>query len=197
MREFDNLKTIWDKQKDTLVPEASQIIYKAKKEKKSIGKKIIVQVITLVLSMIVIMYVVYTINFRMATTFAGIVLLLMTIFLFSGIRMYQVFQLSKIDLTQSPKIVLHQLNRYYTFDKFVKTKCMISYFVFLNIGMGLYFIEVMKPMSLLLKSVSLILYIAWMLFAYFVIGRKQLKKDNDKIESVIKNIKNLEQNYEK
>ena len=195
MKEFDNLKAIWDQQDQQVIPDVSHIIDKAKKQKNSIRNKIIIQVLALSIAMIVMLGVLYMINFKMAITIIGMAIMLITIFVFSAIRIYQVQELNTINLMESPKIVLQQLNTYCTFDKKVKTKGMLLYFIFLNIGMGFYFIEVLQPMSLTFKIVSLVVYIAWMLFAYFVMGKKQLKKDEDRMNFLIKSIENLQNEY--
>ena len=196
MKEFDNLKAIWDQQNQQVIPDVSHIIDKAEKEKNSIRNKIIIQVLALSIAMIVMCVVLCMINFKMAITLIGMAIMLITIFVFSAIRIYQVQQLNKINLTESPKIVLQKLNAYCTFDKKVKIKGMLIYFILLNIGMGFYFVETLNPLSVTLKIIFLIVYIAWMLFAYFVMGKKQLKKDEDKMNFLIKSIENLEHEYE-
>ena len=195
MKEFDNLKAIWDQQNQLVIPNVSHIIQKAKRAKKAIKNKIIIQVIALLLAMINVIVVLCVINFKMATTFIGIAITLFTIFAYSAVRIYQVKQLNNINLTQSPQTVLQQLNVYCTFDKILRTKGMLLYFILLNFGMALYFIEVLKPMSLNFKILSLLIYLSWMLIAYFVIGKKQLKKDEEKMNFLINSIQNLENEY--
>lgn len=196
MKEFDNLKEIWNQQKESAVPDVSQIISKAKKEKKSMGNKIILQVGILLFTIAALIMVVSKIDFKMITTFIGIGLMLTTIFIFSLIRLYQAYKLKSIDLTESPKQVLLKLEQFYAFQQLVSTKCMLAYFILLNVAFGLYFIEVMAPMSTLMKTISLLIYIAWMLFAYFILGKKQTQKEYDKTQSLIDGIKKIENEYE-
>lgn len=196
MKEFDNLKEIWNQQKESAVPDVSQIISKAKKEKKSMGNKIILQVAILLFTIVALVIVVSKIEFKMITTFIGIGLMLTTIFIFSLIRLYQAYKLKCIDLTESPKQVLLKLEQFYAFQQFVATKCMLAYFILLNVAFGFYFIEVMAPMSTMMKTISLIIYIAWMLVAYFIIGKKAKQKEFQKMEDMINSIKKIENEYE-
>jgi len=196
MKEFDNLKEIWNQQKESAVPDVSQIISKAKKEKQSMGNKIILQVAILLVTIVALIWVTSSIDFKMITTFIGIGLMLFTIFAFSLIRLYQLFKLKSIDLTQSPKKVLLQLEQFYAFLKLVSTKGMLAYFILLNLAFVFYFIEVMAPMSTLMKVIVLTIYTAWMLIAYFILGKKQRQKEYDKIEAIINSIKKVENEYE-
>ena len=196
MKEFDNLKEIWNQQKESAVPDVSQIISKAKKEKQSMGNKIILQATILLFTIVALVVVVSKIDFKMITTFIGIGLMLTTIFVFSLIRLYQAYKLKSIDLTQSPKQVLLQLEQFYTFQQFVSTKCALAYFILLNIAFGFYFIEVLQPMATTMKIISLIIYIAWMLIAYFIIGKRSKKKEFRKTEDIINSIKKIETEYE-
>lgn len=197
MKEFDNLKEIWSQQKETVVPDVSQIISKAKKEKQSMGNKIIIEAAILLLTIVFITWVVASIDFKMMTTFIGVGLMLVTIFAFSVIRLYQVYKLNKIDLTAAPKKVLLQLEQFYAFQQFVSTKCMIAYFILLNLAFVFYFIEVMAPMSILMKIIVLTVFVSWMLIAYFILGKKQKEKEFNKTQRIIDSIKKVETEYEK
>ncbi|MEO8515705.1 MAG: hypothetical protein ABI426_03130 [Flavobacterium sp.] len=197
MKEFDNLKEIWNQQKETAVPDVSQIISKAKKEKRSMGNKIILQVAILFLTMIFITWIVSLIDFKMTTTYVGVGLMLVTIFGFSAIRIYQAYKLRQIDLTTAPKKVLLELEQYYAFQQFVSTKCALAYFILLNLAFVFYFIEVMKPMPIGMKIITLTVFIGWMLYAYFILGKKAKQKEYNKIQSMIDSIKHIETEYEK
>jgi hypothetical protein len=196
MKEFDNLKEIWNQQKESSVPDVSQIISKAKKEKQKMGNKIIIQVAILLLTVVAIGIVGAIIDFKMITSYIGLGIMLATILFFSGIRLYQVFKLKKIDLTESPKKVLSQLEQFYAFQQFVSVKCTLAYFILLNLAFVFYFIEVLKPMSTLMKTIVLVVFVAWMLIAYFILGKKEKQKEFEKTQNIINSIKKIETEYE-
>lgn len=160
------------------------------------GNKIIIQVAILLSTIVAMIWVVAMIDFKMITTFIGVGLMMITIFFFSLIRLYQVYKLKNIDLTESPKKVLFQLEKFYAFQQFVSVKCTLAYFILLNVGFGFYFIEVTQPMSTMMKIIVLIVYLAWMLIAYFIIGKKQKQKEFSKIKTLINSIKKIETEYE-
>ncbi|CAM3581377.1 hypothetical protein [Flavobacterium saliperosum] len=196
MKEFDTLQELWKQQKQNPLPDVTIIITKAKKEKQSMANKIIIQVATLLLAVVAIIMVVAAIDFKMATTYIGVGLMFLTIIAFSAIRLYQMYRLRNIDLTQNPKEVLSELETFYAFQQFVNTKCTLAYFILLNIAFGFYFIEVMQPMSTMTKAIVLAVYIAWMLIAYFYLGKKQKEKEHARTKTIIDSIKKIEKEYE-
>lgn len=197
MKDFDNIMDVWKQQKEVKIPDASAIIQKAKKEQNTFTGKIILQVTILLLTIVALVWVGTAINFKMITTYIGLGLMCLCVFGFSVIRLYQMLQIKKIDFNQKPSLTLIELEKTYTFQQFVSNKVGLMYFILLNLAFVFYFIEVMQPMSLQLKLIVLTVYISWMLFAYFYLGKKQKKKENERIQKMIDSIKEMEINYEK
>ncbi|MES2811467.1 MAG: hypothetical protein V4670_03265 [Bacteroidota bacterium] len=197
MKEFDNLQEIWKQQKQSSLPDVSLILAKAKKDRSTYTNKVLFQVMTLIATMFAVVWIGSSVHFKMASTFIGLGLMLLCIGGFSLVRLYQMITLRKIDLTQKPSITLNQLEKYYAFQQIVSTKISLAYFIILNIAFGFYFIEVMQPMSTMLKIIVLVAYIAWMLIAYLYIGKKQKQKEYDRIQMMIDSIKQMEDQYEK
>lgn len=197
MKQFNDIEAIWKQQKISTVPDVTAIIEKGNKEKKTLSKKISLQVILLLITVPVVIWVLVTNPFQKTTTFLGIAIVLLAVIGFSIIRLYQVNWLRKIDFTQTPNFVLQQLEKYYSFQKLISSKIMGIYFLLLNLGLGLYFIEVMAPMPTYAVVLSLSVYVIWLLIAYFVIGKKQKQKEFNRIDVLIKKMKEIETAYEK
>ena len=196
MKDFDNLKDLWKTQEEVKLPDVSEILRKVKREKLIYTNKILFQVSILIVTMFALIWIGSLIDFKMTTTYIGLGIMLLCIAGFSAIRLYQMITLKKIDLTEKPSVILSKLEKYYNFQQFVGTKITLAYFILLNLAFVFYFIEVMQPMSTSLKTICLTVYCAWMAFAYFYLGKKQKKKENDKINSIIESIKEMESNYE-
>lgn len=195
MKDFNVLKEIWDREEKIVVPDVSRILSKAKKEKQSIGNKMVLQVAGL-LSVIPVGALLLTyINFKMVTTFIGIGLIALAVMSISLLRLYQVYILKRIDLTSPPQQVLKELEQCYAFQQMVNTKYTLAYFIVMNVAFGFYFIEVMQPMSTTYKTIGLALYITWMLIAYFVLGKRQNKKEYAKMQRIINAVKEVEKGF--
>jgi hypothetical protein len=197
MKEFNNLQEIWKQQQQTTLPDVSQIITKAKKEKRSYIQKICIQIIILLVTIAALCYVGVSIDFKNYSTFIGLGLMVFCILVFSGFRLYQVIQLNKIDFAQAPSLTLKALESILDLQKTINTKVSTGYFIVLNIAFAFYFIEVLRPMNFISKATVIIVYSAWMLFANFYLGKKQKKIENDRIQNLIDSVKEMEDNYEK
>lgn len=196
MKDFNALQNLWKEQKTDTLPDANAILAKAKKVQNSINTKIKLQIVTLVAVVVFILILVNVIPFKEATTFIGIGLMAFTILLFSAIRLVQVIRLHKIDLTQNPQQLLLDLEAYYVFQNSINTRYTTIYFILMNVAFALYFIEVLAPVADFYKIIIVAVYLAWMLFAYFYLGKKHKAKEQAKTQSIIDGIREIEQQYE-
>jgi hypothetical protein len=140
-------------------------------------------------------WVVATIDFEMATTYIGAGLMMLIVCGYSVVRIHQVVRINQINLTDDPANVLAQTEQFFKFQQLVNTRMTIAYFILLNLGFGLYFIEVMQPMKTLWIVIFLVVYIAWMLVAYFVIGKRTAKKEHERTESILNSLRKIEKAY--
>lgn len=197
MKDFNDIQNLWKQQETKPLPDVTQIIANAKKDKQHFTNKIILQTIILALTLPCLLWIGSIIDFKKTSSYIGLTLMFCCVFVFSAIRLYQIIRLKKMDVTEEPQVNLKKLEQYYSFQKLVSTKITAAYFIVMNIAFGLYFIEVMAPMSTLLKTIVLIVYVAWMLFAFFYLGKKQKAKEYARIQRLIDTIKEMESNYEK
>ena len=197
MKDFNDIQNLWKQQETKPLPDVTQIIANAKKDKQHFTNKIILQTIILALTLPCLLWIGSIIDFNKTSSYIGLTLMFCCVFVFSAIRLYQIIRLKKMDVTEEPQVNLQKLEEYYSFQKVVSTKITAAYFIVMNIAFGLYFIEVMAPMSTLLKTIVLIVYVAWMLFAFFYLGKKQKAKEYARIQRLIDTIKEMESNYEK
>lgn len=197
MKDFNDIQNLWKQQETKPLPDVTQIIANAKKDKQIFTNKIIPQTIILALTLPCLLWIGSIIDFKKTSSYIGLTLMFCCVFVFSAIRLYQIIRLKKMDVTEEPQVNLKKLEQYYSFQKLVSTKITAAYFIVMNIAFGLYFIEVMAPMSTLLKTIVLIVYVAWMLFAFFYLGKKQKAKEYARIQRLIDTIKEMENNYEK
>lgn len=196
MKDFNDLQNLWNEQKSAQLPDVNSILADAKKIQRDLNSKISVQVSILVGVVIFILILMQVIPFKAATTFIGIGLMAVTILLFSTVRLYQVIQMKKIDLTKNPKLLLIDLEKYYQFQNTINTKYTLLYFILMNIAFALYFIEVLQDVPVLYQVIIVVIYLAWMFFAYLYLGKKHKQKEEAKTQSIIDKIKEVEHSYE-
>lgn len=195
MKAFDNLKEIWQQQNTSALPDVTVIINKAKKEQQSMTRKIRIQVLILLLTIVFIAWLVSNIDFKMLSTYMGIGLIFASIAGYSVLRLIMVHKLQKTDLTASPQIAMVAIKQFYSFQQKVNTTYTQLYYIIMNIAFGLYAYEIIQPLSTKTKVIILIIYITWMLIAYFIIGKRQIRKEHAKTESIMAALTEIETNY--
>ena len=66
------------------------------------------------------------------------------------------------------------------------------YFIFLNLAMGMYLIEIFQGRPLINVLIFTGIYLGWMLFAYFYLGKRVIRKEEFKLKTIMDNLKQLE-----
>lgn len=196
MKDFNEIQNLWNEQKSVPLPDVNSILADAKKVQRDLNAKIIIQISILIGVVIFILILMQVIPFKAATTFIGIGLMAITILLFSIVRLFQVIQMKKIDLTKNPRLLLIDLEQYYQFQNTVNTKYTLLYFILMNIAFALYFIEILQPIPALFQVIIIVVYLAWMFFAFLYLGRKHKLKEQHKTQSIIDKIKEVEAHYD-
>lgn len=196
MKDFNDLQNLWSEQKSDQLPDVNSILADAKKVQRDLNSKITVQISILTAVVIFILVLMQVIPFKVATTFIGIGLMALTILLFSGIRLYQVIQMKKIDLTSNPRVLLLDLEKYYQFQNIVNTRYTLIYFILMNIAFAFYFIEVLHPVPFLYQVIIIAVYLTWMFFALLYLGKKHKHKEQSKTQSIIDAIKEIANQYD-
>jgi hypothetical protein len=189
MKNFDDIKNMWQQQQVEVNIPAADIIAKAKKDKQYIGRRLLIQSICLLATISVMIYILSTIKFEMATTYIALGLMILCLVVFGLLKLWQYKQLYNIDLTNEPKQIIQQLELFYKQQKWINTYGLGIYSVVLNIAFILYFIETFAPLSVAWKWGVGVIYTAWMLFALFVLGRRSIKKEHQKMQDIINRIK--------
>jgi Flp pilus assembly protein TadB len=195
MKDFNDIQNLWQDQKASQLPDVNNILADAKKVQRALNRKISVQIIILIAVVVFILILMNVIPFKQATTFIGIGIMAVTIVAFSAIRLYQVIQLKKMDLSQNPQQLLLDLEIYYQFQKTVNTRYTQIYFLLMNSAFALYFIEVLQLVPLLYQVIIVVVYLAWMLFAFLYLGKKHKRKEQVEIQSIIDAIKSVAYHY--
>lgn len=196
MKDFNALQNLWDEQKMAALPDSASILFNAKKTQHALNNKIKKQVAVLLFVVVVMLILVNVIPFKKATTFIGMGIMIVSVLLFSAMRLVQIIRLHKIDLTQNPRQLLIKLEAYHVFQNTINTQYTFIYYILMNLAFALYFIEVLNPIQPFFRGVIIIVYLVWMLFAYLYLGKKHKKKEHAKTQSIIDAIKAIEQQYE-
>ncbi len=195
MQDFDELKNMW--QKPTLA-ENSAATTGINKTKKTLKMKLQKQqlggavMLVLTAALIAAMAIFGGFNFTHWYTYAGMALICV-VCLAQAALMYNLYKkIINIDETVPPAAHLQQWEAYYDLRKKQNKWNMPLYYILLNISMGIYLIEIFTGRPILNVTIFIAVYAAWMLFAYFYLGKRNMRKEEARLQHIIEELKEIE-----
>ncbi len=197
MQNFNDLKEIWqhagqgseDTRLTSFDTRSENLHYKLKLQKQQLHAGIMLFCTG---GLILAMAFFGDLNFQSGITYLGMFLIAAICFAQAILLLFTWQKIKKIDDTLAPAAHLQQWENYYIFRKQQARWNMPVYFISLNLAMGLYLWEIFEGRPLLNVVIFLVIYAAWMLFAIFYLGKKAKRKENLRLNGIIKNLKKLE-----
>jgi len=189
-----NFKEIWQNQRPE-PSDASAIIAKARQLKRKTILRIILGNVLLVATMVLIIAVVLYYEPKMLTTKIGTLLVVIALVMQIIASSKIIPLLAKSNAGQSNSEYLQQLLLLKKKQSFLETTIMSLYFIFLSIGLGLYMIEYAIKLSTGGMALYYGLTALWIAFAWFYLRPKTIRKQRQKLNEVISQLENVENQF--
>lgn len=179
-----NFKDLWNKQTISQ-PDIQDLLARVGKFKKTALRSLLISNVLLCLTSAFIIFIWIYYQPQFISTKIGIVLtiLAMVIYLFVYNKLASSYK--NVDVTATNHEYLQKLIFIKKKQQFMQTKMMSFYFLFLTLGICLYMYEYASRMSVLGVVLTYGITLLWMLFNWFYIRPKQIKKQQDKINELI------------
>ncbi|AXB55571.1 hypothetical protein [Flavobacterium fluviale] len=179
-----DFKDLWRKQ-SVSQPDMQDLLARVAKFKKAGLRSLwIVNILVLVTSVfIVFIWIYYQPQFISTKIGIVITILAMVIYLFTYNKLLSKYK--NIEATQTNQEYLQNLIVIKKKQQFLQTKMMTFYFLALTVGICLYMYEYASRMTLLGVSLTYGITLLWMMFNWFYIRPKQIKKQQEKINDLI------------
>lgn len=197
MEEFNELENLW-KQSETKVPTKNANISKIKNNRMKLKNTYTKGAILLMLTGILILVLMFFLDSKLQTApiISSMVIISSTCFLQALLMLFTANKISKIDETQTPGFHLKQWQNFRAFQKKQRSWNMPVYYTLLSIALGVYLYELLKSIDLWKMILAFAITYSWMLFAYFYLGKKEIKKQDAKLDNIISELKNLENQFQ-
>ncbi|HEY1192578.1 hypothetical protein [Flavobacterium sp.] len=190
-----DFKDLWKKQTINQ-PDMKDLLERVNKFKKAALRSLwIVNILLLATSAFIIFIWMYY-QPQFISTKIGIMVTILAMMLYVFVYNKLLGEYKNIDSTQTNQEYLHKLIVIKKKQQFLQTKMMSFYFVFLTIGICLYMYEYASRMSVLGASLAYGITLLWMFFNWFYIRPKQIKKQQEKINSLIVKFEEINNQFE-
>jgi len=196
MEDFEKLKALWQQSAPTTPKVDLEGMKKTNQSnQRSLEKTQLRAAIALFLTPVgiqIIFFLTHT-HFQSALTYVAVALISVLSVAQGVIHLSLYRRLRRMNVAAPATEHLRQWEAYYQFRrKWVRINNPV-YTLALSVALGLYYIEILGLMSVPYRIVVGTLTAAWILYSYFVLGRRQLRKEYGRLESIIQNLKNLQQ----
>ena len=197
MEEFKELENLW-KQSETKHPTKDTKISKIKSNRIKLKNTYSKGAILLIVTGILILVMLFFLDSKLKTIpiILSIIIVSLTCFLQAFLMLFTANKISTIDETQTPSFHLRQWQNFREFQKNQRHWNMPVYYILLGSALGVYFYELLKNIDLWKMILAYVITYSWMLFAYFYLGKKEIKKQDAKLDHIISELKSLENQFQ-
>lgn len=193
MKDFDAIKDLWQQSNpaEQKTTDLQAITRQAKDTKAKLMRPLFISSIILFITPFYLIWVVYFsgVHFNWVTTHISLALMCSMIWLQSILTFFTLNKLRAIDDTALPELHLQKWEAYYAFRKNQLKWNMPLYFTLLTVTMGLYFVELIQNWPIGYILLLLIGFIAWMIYSYFVWGKRIMQKEENRLTDIIDTLK--------
>ena len=197
MEEFKELENLW-KQSETKIPPQKTNISKIKNNRMKLKNTYTKGAILLILTGIFILGLMTTFDEKLQTIpiISSMVMISAIYFLQAILMLYNAKKIGEINESQAPGFHLQQWQNFRTFQKKQRHWNMPVYYTLLSIALGVYMYELLKNADLWKMILTFAITYSWMLFAYFYLFKKEIKKQDAKLDGIISELKSVENQFQ-
>lgn len=190
-----DFKDLWKKQ-SVSQPDMKDLLLRLSKFKKAAVRSLwIINILLFATSAFIIFIWIYY-QPQFISTKIGIVLTILAMMIYVFVYNKLLTDYKTIDTTQTNHEYLQKLILIKKKQQFLQTKMMSFYFIVLTLGICLYMYEYASRMSVLGASLAYGITLLWMLFNWFYLRPKQVKKQQEKINSLIEKFEEVNNQLE-
>lgn len=195
MKDFESLKEIWQQapEASSAVPNFAKLTEKAIDSKSKLLKAQVRGIITMITTGLFISWLSFfsKIKFQQTLTYIAVSMMIAIVLIQAVLNYFTYKKIKAIDEIQDPATYLGQWESYFQFRKKQLGLNLPIYYIFLNLSFGLYFIEILSGRPIVGIVIFMTIYIAWMLFAYFYLGKRSIAKEEKRIMEIINGLRQI------
>ena len=186
-----NFRDIWNK-KNAEIPNIQEIKSTADKYKKKQLQSTTWHIFSLSFTTVMIIFIWNLIDFKMFTTTLGIILILIALVLYIYLFSQDINVIRKINPSISNQEYLSSLKKLQRQKLYMQTKGISIYYILLTTGFAFYLYEFALLMPRIGWILAYGLTFLWLAIVWFFLRPRQIKKQNEKISTVIDSLELLE-----
>ncbi len=197
MKDFEALKNIWHSQVALPKVSHSDVLKRVRKTKNGLANKLLFELIGMGAAIALLTFVWLTSPFKMWTTHLGMFIFIFCTlyYLYTQVRDYIAIKDESL-LLSKPEEYIEYLKRYKHHRNVLNTRNYLVYTVLLSIGFAFYFVEIAFLASIAITIIAILFTVGWILFCYFFLMKRYMRKEESKLAEMIENLERLQKQFE-
>ena len=197
MKDFEQLMQVWQGQPaPTEQLSVEEALKQVKKGINGLSRKLYLGLVTMIATLVYIFVMMYFFAFKSLLTYAGILIMLVTMFIYVMMMLRDYRIINKRDFTTNPAEYLKSLKAYQKNRAKLLGNLYYIYVLLLSVGLLLYFIEVLQDVSMLSKILVYALTALWFLLCTFYLKNRIAKNEQEKINLLVDRLERLTEQFE-
>ncbi len=199
MQDFDSLKKIWQEERE----EVKVVVHPGELSRSSIRNRNWLkntQLIGGIGQLITAGFISWMIffgnfGFRFWYTYLSMVMVILLCLWQAATMLYMFKRIQSIDDTATPTVHLQYWEAYYaTRMKIMKIQVPV-FIILLTLAIGIYYIEILSGRPFWPAVTVILITIAWILFAYFYLGKKSIRKEKARLQALMDELREVEKQF--
>lgn len=191
MQEFDDIAALWATHTVDVQLSADGMLKQAKKEVSGLRIKSLLNIAGMAIALFAMGILWFLFPIQYWTTHLGLSVMISAILVYAVILYNNYKIIAKHDFTDSPtefilKLKTYQINRLSLYNRLYW-----FYVIALSLGMGLYFIEILSPLSTTVQIIAVVLSFSWIVFCSTLMRRAVIKKDKERIALLVEKFERI------
>ncbi len=196
MKDFDHLMSVWQEQPKQDQLSVDDVLKQVNTGVSGISQKLLWGVAIMISSFVGLLAVMLFFVFTSWLTYIGIIILLITLLLYSMVMLRDYRLISKQDITINPTAYLQSLKEYQKSRAELYGWLFYLYVILLSAGLVLYLYEILQSSSVLFKSIVYGGSALWFLFCTFYLKDRFVKSEQKKINEMIERLERLQNQFD-
>lgn len=195
MKDFEHLMSVWQDQPKKEQLSVDEVLKQVKKGIRAITGQLYWGIVVMVAMLALTFIITFFFAFEWLT-YLGLFIMLLTMLIYAVliIRNYRI--LKKHDATQNPTDYIQDLKEYQKNRTKIAGWFYYLFVMLISIGLSLYFIEVLRNVSVAGKVAIYSLTVIWFLFLTLYYKKRIFKNEEEKLNLMIERLERLQGQFE-
>lgn len=196
MKDFDALKNIWHGQAELPVIDYDDLLRRVRSSRSVFSNTLLLQSGVLFVAIAAMIALLLRAPFQYGTSQAGVSIFILCCLVYLVIQVKDYLNMrSSESLLSAPDEYIAYLKSYKRARYVLNTRIYRIYMLFMGTGLALFFIEFFFSVSLVKTVLAVTFTIAWFLVSYLVFMKRYIRKEENRLNEMIRNLERLRQQF--